>query len=110
LSAITALIFFLSILYAWFWCPPAYPDAAPAPIEPGRITHFATALAINADYAFNRHFALRATFGNTPVRYKTQYLDRDPGQGTPPYLSFISPKVFATNENWTYQIGPVIRF
>jgi hypothetical protein len=89
---------------------PAYPEAPPAPTDPGRITHFATALTINADYGFTRHFALRATFGNTPVRYKTQYLDRVPGIGTPPYLSFISPNIFATNENWTYQIGPVIRF
>lgn len=90
--------------------PPAYPDTPPVPPELGRITHFATALSINADYGLTRHFALRASFGNTPVRYKTNYLDRPPGRGAPPYLYFISPNVFATNENWTYQLGPVLRF
>jgi hypothetical protein len=90
--------------------PPAFPEAPPAPENPGRITHFATALVINADYGLARHFAIRATFGNTAVRYKTAYLDRSPGQGTPPYLYFISPNIFATNENWTYQVGPVLRF
>ena len=111
---------FVSYDHAYFLSPavytigfsgsPAFPDAPPAPENPGRITHFATALVINADYGLARHFAIRASFGNTAVRYKTAYLDRSPGQGTPPYLYFISPNVFATNENWTYQIGPVLRF
>jgi hypothetical protein len=109
---------FVSYDHAYFLTPatytymgaPAYPDAPPTAIGPGRITHFATALIINADYGLTRHFALRAAFGNTAVRYKTSYLDRPPGRGSPPYLYFISPNVFATNENWTFQIGPVIRF
>ena len=78
--------------------------------EIGRITHFVTALSINADYGLTRHFALRAAFGNTPVRYKTDYLDRPPGRGSPPYIYFISPNIYATNENWNYQAGPVLRF
>jgi len=78
--------------------------------EIGRITHFVTSLSINADYALTRHFALRAAFGNTPVRYKTDYYDRPPGRGSPPYIFFISPDVYATNENWNYQVGPVLRF
>ncbi len=111
---------FVSYDHAYFLSPavytigflgaPAFPDAPPAPESPGRITHFATALAINADYGLTRHFAMRAAFGNTAVRYKTEYLDRPPGRGSPPYLYFISPNVFATNENWTFQTGPVLRF
>ena len=80
------------------------------PPQIGRITHFATALSINADYGLTRHFSVRAAFGNTAIRYKTDYYDRPPGRGSPPYIYFISPDVYATNENWSYQFGPVIRF
>jgi hypothetical protein len=83
---------------------------APGPPQIGRITHFATALAISGDYGLSHHLALRAVVGNTPVRYKTDYLDRLPGLGQPPYLYFISANIFATNENWTYQAGPVLKF
>ncbi|HTA86007.1 MAG TPA: hypothetical protein VK729_07030 [Silvibacterium sp.] len=89
--------------------PVIIPPVSATP-EIGRITHFVTSLSINADYALTRHFALRAAFGNTPVRYKTDYYDRPPGRGSPPYISFISPDVYATNENWNYQVGPVLRF
>ncbi len=89
--------------------PVIIPPASPTP-EIGRITHFVTALSINADYGLTRHFAVRATFGNTPVRYKTDYYDRPPGRGSPPYIYFISPDMYATNENWNYQAGPVLRF
>jgi hypothetical protein len=78
--------------------------------EIGRITHFVTSLAITGDYGIGRHFAVRISMGNTPVRYYTYRFDRPPGVGTMPYLFWISPKVFATNENWTYQTGPVLRF
>jgi len=89
--------------------PVAIPPTSSTP-EVGRITHFATALSINADFGLTRHFAVRAAFGNTPVRYKTDYYDRPPGRGSPPYLFFISPDIYATNENWNYQFGPVLRF
>ena len=89
--------------------PVAIPPATSAP-EIGRITHFVTALSVNADYGLTRHFAFRAAFGNTPIRYKTNYYDRPPGRGSPPYIYFISPDIYATNENWNYQVGPLLRF
>jgi len=58
-----------------------------------------------------RHFVIRSSFGNTAIRYnKTTYLDRPLGRGSPPYLYFISPNVFATNENWTNQAVPGLSF
>ena len=75
----------------------------------GRITHFATALAINADYVVARRLALRAVVGNTPVRYRLAY-QNPPGVGTPPYLNWLSHQNFMTNENWTFQTGAVLRF
>jgi hypothetical protein len=87
----------------------AIPSAA-NPVPPiGRITHFAAALAINGDYNVTRHFAIRGVFGNTPVRYLDGYL-QPPGIGKPPYLNWLSHEYFETNENWTYQMGPVLRF
>jgi hypothetical protein len=78
--------------------------------ELGRITHFTTVLAISGDYGLGRHFAVRSSFGNSPVRYYTFRYDRAPGVGTWPYYYWISPKIYATNENWAYQVGPVLRF
>jgi len=74
----------------------------------GRVTHFATSLAVNGDYGITRNFAFRVSVGNTPVRY----LDytTPPGIGKPPYVNWLSHNFFLTNENWTYQVGPVIRF
>jgi hypothetical protein len=89
--------------------PVIIPPTSPTP-EIGRITHFVTSLSINGDYALNRHIVLRAEFGNTAVRYKTEYYDRPPGRGSPPYLYFISPDVYATNSSWNIQTGPVLRF
>lgn len=80
-------------------------SAAPAT---GRITHFATALAISGDYGITRNFAIRGVFGNTPVRYLDGYLQ--PGVGKPPYFYWLSKEFIETNENWTYQVGPVLRF
>lgn len=74
----------------------------------GRVTHFATSLAINGDYGITRNFALRVSAGNTPVRY-LEFITR-PGVGKAPYFNWMSHNFFATNENWTYQIGPVFRF
>lgn len=81
--------------------------AAPTP-PIGRVTHFATSVAINGDYGITRRFALRVSFGNTPVRY-LDYVT-PPGIGKPPSLSWLSHEVFLTNENWNYQAGPVLRF
>lgn len=75
----------------------------------GRITHFATALALSGDYGITRNVAVRGVFGNTPVRYLDGHLT-PPGVGTPPYLNWLSKEFFETNENWTYQVGPVLRF
>ncbi len=87
---------------------------APTPTGPlpqiGRITHFTTSLAVTGDYGVTRHLAIRLSMGNTPVRYDPHRLDRPPGVGTEPYLYWISPKVYLTNENWCYQMGPVLRF
>ncbi|MGC1361894.1 MAG: hypothetical protein WA400_01415 [Silvibacterium sp.] len=80
----------------------------PAPAI-GRVTHFATALAINGDYAITRNIAIRGTFGNTPVRYFYAYLPYE-GIGQPPYINWLSKATFMTNENWVYQVGPVLRF
>jgi len=74
----------------------------------GRVTHFATSLAINGDYGLTRCLAIRATFGNTPVRY-LDYTS-PPGIGTPPYVNWLSHNFFLTTENRMYQIGPVLRF
>ena len=75
----------------------------------GRITHFTTALGIDGDININRHLALRAVIGNSPVRYREPNRD-PPGLGTYPYLYWISKLYFLTNENWTYQTGAVMRF
>jgi hypothetical protein len=75
----------------------------------GRITHFATVLAISGDYGLTRHLAIRGSFGNTAVRYREPYLQA-PGVGHYPYLNWLSKQNFLTNENWTYQVGPVLRF
>jgi hypothetical protein len=75
----------------------------------GRVTHFATALALSGDYDVGRHLAIRGVFGNTPVRY-LNYISPAPGFGTPPYINWLSKEFFLTNENWTYQVGPVLRF
>lgn len=85
------------------------PSATNATPEIGRITHFATALAINGDYGITRHLAVRGVFGNTPVRYLYTYL-QPPGIGYPPYVNWLSHEVFMTQENWTYQMGPVLKF
>lgn len=82
-------------------------NADPTP-GTGRVTHFATSLAINGDYGITRNLAFRVVVGNTPVRY----LDytTPPGIGTPPYINWMSHNFFSTNENWMYQIGPLVRF
>jgi hypothetical protein len=74
------------------------------------VTQFTTGLAITGDYGINRHLSMRVMVGNTPVRYNTFRLDRAPGVGSEPYLDWISPKVYLTNENWAIQTGPVLRF
>lgn len=74
----------------------------------GRITHFATAMAINGDYDLSRHFALRAVLGNTPVRYYS--FTTPPTAGKPPFFYWISNKQYVNNENWAYQTGVVLRF
>lgn len=89
--------------------PVIIPPATPTP-ETGRITHFVTSLSINGDYAISRHLLLRGAFGMTAIRYKTDYYDRYPGRDTPPSLFYISPDIYATNENWNLQTGPVVRF
>ena len=82
----------------------------PAPTI-GRITHFATSLALNGDYFIDRHFALRASIGNTAVRYREPYLvPLSSRPGTLPYLNWLSRLTFLTNENWAYQTGVVMRF
>jgi len=86
----------------------SFPSSTNPEPETGRITHFATALAINGDYGITRNFAIRGVFGNTPVRY-LNYIS-PPGIGTPPTLHWLSHENFLTNENWTYQLGPVLRF
>jgi hypothetical protein len=75
----------------------------------GQITHFVAALAINGDININRHLALRGVIGNTPVRYRDTYINRIQTK-YPPYISWLSPKIFLTNENWSYQTGAVLRF
>lgn len=87
------------------------PPVAGAPLPPlGHVTQFTTGLAITGDYGINRHLSMRVMVGNTPVRYNTFRLDRAPGVGSEPYLDWISPKVYLTNENWAIQTGPVLRF
>src|SRR5271170_1220640 len=97
---------FVSYDRAYFTAPTA---TGPLP-QIGRITHFTTSLAITGDYGVTRHLAIRLSVGNTPVRYDPYRLDRSPGVGKEPYLDWISPKIYLTNENWAYQTGPVLRF
>jgi hypothetical protein len=86
--------------------------AIPASTNPnpgiGRVTHFATSLAISGDYGISRHLAFRATIGNTPIRYLNY--TTPPGIGKPPNINWLSHNFYLTNENWNYQIGPVLRF
>jgi len=96
---------FLSYSRAYETSPAA---GSPTP-NIGRITHFTTALALNADLDISRHFVLRGVFGNTPVRYRENYRNA-PDPGTEPNLIWLSRNVFLTNENWSYQAGPVLRF
>ena len=86
------------------------PTAADPTPAIGRITHFAAAVAINADYDLSRHFALRTVFGNTPVRYRDSYTTGVKGAGKAPYFNWLSHQVFLTNANWAYQTGVVLRF
>ena len=84
--------------------------SGPAPAI-GRITHFATSLALNGDYFIDRRFALRVSVGNTAVRYREPYLvPQSSRPGTLPYLNWLSRLTFLTNENWAYQTGVVMRF
>ena len=77
----------------------------------GRITHFATSLVLTGDYFIDRHFALRASVGNTAVRYREPYLQASSAiPGTYPHLNWLSRATFLTNENWAYQTGVVLRF
>jgi hypothetical protein len=75
----------------------------------GRITHFTTALAISTDLNLSRHLATRFVILNLPVRYREATMTA-PGIGRPPYLKWLSHQVFATNENWGFQSGLVMRF
>ena len=88
-------------------------ETSPQPGEPspeiGRITHFVAALAVNADYVVTRRLALRLVVGNTAVRYRTDFISPK-SVGTPPYLDWLSPQNFLTNENWTVSTGAVLRF
>ncbi len=96
---------FLSYDHAYETTPT---KTGPTP-QVGQITHFVAALAINGDININRHLALRGVIGNTPVRYRDTYENRIQDKVLP-YLSWVSPKIFLTNENWTYQTGAVLRF
>lgn len=87
----------------------ALPSSSDPVPNVGRVTHFAAALAINGDYDVGRHLAIRGVFGNTPVRY-LKYISTPPGIGSPPYVNWLSHEFFSTNENWTFQAGPVLRF
>ena len=75
----------------------------------GRITHFTTAIGLDADYVINRRLAIRGVIGNQPVRYREPYVD-PPGPGSYPYLSWLSKLYFSTSGNWTSQAGAVLRF
>jgi hypothetical protein len=75
----------------------------------GRVTHFVTALAISTDLELSSHLGVRFVVANVPVRYREpQLLPVRPGQ--PPYLTWLSREIFATNENWATQSGLVLRF
>jgi hypothetical protein len=86
----------------------ALPSATNPTPAMGRVTHFATALSINGDYGLTRYLALRYSVGNTPVRYLHSYTA--PGIGKAPDFNWLSHEQFMTNENWGYQVGPVLRF
>jgi hypothetical protein len=75
----------------------------------GRITHFTTALALSSDLNLGRHTAARFVVLNLPVRYRESRTTHA-GVGTPPYLNWLSKQIFATNENWGFQTGLVMRF
>ena len=88
-------------------------ETSPVPGKPtpdiGRITHFIAALAVSGDVVVNRHLSLRGVIGNTAVRYRDSLVRIAPAQ-KPPYFNWLSRSLFITNENWTYQAGPVLRF
>jgi hypothetical protein len=66
---------------------------------------------LHGDYFIDRHFALRASIGNTAVRYREPYLQASSAvPGIYPHLNWLSRATFQTNENWAYQTGVVMRF
>ena len=78
-----------------------------API--GRVFHFSAEAALSGDLRLNEHFGFRATAEQMLIRYKSP--DRDPpGNGTPPWLSFLSHDNYINSTNWGMRIGPVFRF
>jgi len=88
-------------------------ESSPSKANPtpnvGRITHFTTALALGSDLNLGRHTAARFVVLNLPVRYRERRT-RPAGVGEPPYLTWLSKQIFATNENWGFQTGLVMRF
>jgi hypothetical protein len=107
---------------------PAPPDA-PLP-QTGTITHFAWNSLLAGDYKLTQHVALRAGIEETLVRYRNACVDSSgvgipydlhflnhntacqvsAGEGTQPYLTFLSHKDFVSRGSWGIQLGPVFSF
>jgi hypothetical protein len=75
----------------------------------GSITHFAWNVNLSGDYGITRFFSLRASMGENLIRYRTQYVD-PPGDGKPPYESYLSRENFLNRNAWSFQVGPVFSF
>ncbi len=126
---------FLRFNDAYLTSVPLSTPTVPAPMETiapptGTITHFAWNTMLAGDYKLTQHFALRAGIEETLVRYRNACLDSsgvgipydlhslnhqtgcqvNAGQGTQPYLTFLSHKDFVSRGSWGVQLGPVFSF
>jgi hypothetical protein len=80
----------------------------PNPVDP----KYGGCLFLNivaASSCCNRDLPSRLQQEEPAGRYMN-FISASMGRGTPPYIWFISPNVYATNSNWSYQAGPVLSF
>ncbi len=78
------------------------------PVE-ASVSHTATTIMLSNDYKISGSLAIRSSFGATIVRYRNA-VRTPPGNGAPPYLSWLSHDSYTNKSTWTYEMGPVFHF
>jgi hypothetical protein len=73
------------------------------------VSHTANTITISNDYKISRSVALRSSMGVTIVRYRYAAVPL-PGEGKPPYLTWLSHDSYTNKSTWSYQMGPVFHF